>query len=29
MTLMMLGGEVILNEMMFGGDVNLVWVNLH
>lgn len=25
----MLGGSVILNEMMFGGDVNQVWVLLH
>lgn len=28
-TLLMLGEDMILNEMMFGGDINQVWNQLH
>lgn len=27
--LLTLGGEIILNEMMFNGDLNDLWVTLH
>lgn len=27
--LLNLGGDIILNDQMFGGDVNSVWVSLH
>lgn len=28
-TLLLLGQDIILNEMVFGGDVNHVWVSLN
>ena len=29
LSLLMIGDDVILNEMMFSGDLNNVWVRLH
>lgn len=28
-TFLMIGGDIILNEMIFGGDVNSLWIIIH